>query len=140
MICAFCGGNTFLQFIEHKRNLSGTALFDAFVSSSGTDDAYTFTISALKANEPYTLWLYSAKGRASGNAAFTVGGVTKGVEEIWSLGATKMLTRFDVVSDANGEISGSFAAADANGGAFNGLTLVGNLPDYKSQATVITVK
>jgi len=119
---------------------SGTALLDAFVSSSGTDDAYTFTISALKANEPYTLWLYSANGRASGNAAFTVGGVTKGVEEIWSLGATKMLTRFDVVSDANGEISGTFAAADANGGVFNGITLVGDLPDYKSQATVITIR
>ncbi|MBO7687957.1 MAG: hypothetical protein J6V72_16340, partial [Kiritimatiellae bacterium] len=119
---------------------TGTALLDAFVVSSGTDDAYTFTISELKANEPYTLWLYSANGRASGNAAFTVGGVTKDVEEIWSLGATKMLTRFDVVSDANGEISGTFAAADANGGAFNGLTLVGNLPDYKSQATVITVR
>ena len=119
---------------------SGTALLDAFVTSSGADDAYTFTISELKANEPYTLWLYSANGRASGNAAFTVGGVTKGVEDIWSLGQTKMLTRFDVVSDANGEISGTFAAADANGGAFNGLTLVGNLPDYKSQATVITIK
>ena len=51
-----------------------------------------------------------------------------------------MLTRFDVVSDANGEISGSFAAADENGGAFNGLTLVGELPVYKSQATVITVR
>jgi hypothetical protein len=119
---------------------SGTALLDAFVSSSGTDDAYTFTISALKASEPYTLWLYSANGRASGNAVFTVGGVTKGVEDIWSLGATKMLTRFDVVSDANGEISGTFAAVDSNGGAFNGLTLVGNLPDYKSQSTVITVR
>ena len=58
----------------------------------------------------------------------------------WSLGATPMLTRFDVVSDANGEISGTFTAADENGGAFNGLTLVGELPVYKSQATVITIR
>ena len=27
----------------------------------------------------------------------------------------------------NGEISGTFAAADSNGGAFNGLTLVGDV-------------
>jgi hypothetical protein len=119
---------------------TGTTLLDSFVTSSGSDDTYTFTISKLKENEPYTLYLYSANGNSAGNAVFTVGGVTKGVEEIWSLGATKMLTRFDVVSDANGEISGTFAAADANGGVFNGITLVGDLPDYKSQATVITVR
>ena len=89
---------------------------------------------------PYTLYLYSARGSASGNAAFTVGGVTKGVEDIWSLGATKMLTRFGVVSDARGEIAGTFAAADANGGAFNGLTLVGDLPDYKSPAFILVVR
>ena len=68
------------------------------------------------------------------DAAFIVGGVTKGVEGLWLQG-TKMLTRFDVVSDANGEISGTFAAADSNGGAFNGLTLVGDMP--KIGTTVI---
>jgi hypothetical protein len=119
---------------------TGTALLDAFVTSSGADDAYSFTISALKANEPYTLYLYSANGNSSGNAAFTVGGVTKGVEGLWSIGATPMLTRFDVVSDANGEISGTFAAADGNGGVFNGLTLVGDLPDYKSSSTVLFIR
>ena len=119
---------------------TGTALLDAFVTSSGADDAYSFTISALKANEPYTLYLYSANGNSSGNAAFTVGGVTKGVEGLWSIGATPMLTRFDVVSDANGEISGTFAAADGNGGVFNGLTLVGDLPDYKSSSTVLYIR
>ena len=119
---------------------TGTALLDALVTSSGADDAYSFKISALKANEPYTLYLYSANGRSSGNAAFTVGGVTKGVEDLWSIGATPMLTRFDVVSDANGEISGTFAAADGNGGVFNGLTLVGDLPDYKSPSTVLFIR
>ncbi|MBQ3290559.1 MAG: hypothetical protein IJH50_14245 [Kiritimatiellae bacterium] len=89
----------------------------------------------IRRNEPYTLWLYSAKGNAKGNAAFTVSGATKGAEKTWSLGATKMLTRFDVKSDANGVISGTFAAADGNGGAFNGLTLVGVLP--KTGTTVI---
>ena len=105
---------------------SGTTLLDSFVTSSGTDDTYTFTISNLRKNEPYTLWLYSANGTTAGKAAFTVGGVTKGVEGLWLQG-TKMMTRFDVVSDANGEISGTFAAADSNGGAFNGLTLVGDV-------------
>ena len=119
---------------------TGTALLDAFVTSSGADDAYSFTISALKANEPYTLYLYSANGNSSGNAAFTVGGVTKGVEDLWSIGATPMLTRFNVVSDANGEITGTFAAADGNGGVFNGLTLVGDLPDYKSSSTVLYIR
>ena len=118
---------------------SGTSLLDAFVASSGADDAYAFTISKLKKNEPYTLYLYSANGRASGNAAFTVGGVTKGADGIWLLGG-RILARFDVVSDAHGEIAGTFAAADSNGGAFNGLTLVGELPDYKSHATVITIR
>ena len=106
---------------------SGTTLFDTFVTSSGADDTYTFTISKLRKNEPYTLYLYSASGRTAGNATFTVGGVTKGVDGLWSIGATPMLTRFDVVSDANGEITGTFAAADGNGGAFNGLTLVGDV-------------
>ena len=119
---------------------TGTALLDAFVTSSGADDAYTFTISKLKENEPYTLYLYSANGRTSGNAAFTVGGETKGVDGIWTIGETKMLTRFDVVSDANGEIIGTFAAADGNGGVFNGLTLVGDLPDYKSPSTVLFIR
>ena len=51
-----------------------------------------------------------------------------------------MLTRFDVTSDANGKITGTFAAADANGGAFNGLTLVGALPAYVPTGTLLIVK
>lgn len=115
---------------------TGTALLDAYVASYGTADTYTFTISNLRKNEPYTLWLYSANGRAAGNAAFTVGGVTKGVEGLWLQG-TKMTTRFDVVSDANGEISGTFAAADETGGAFNGLTLVGDVRELKGMMVIL---
>ena len=70
-------------------------------------------------------------------AAFTVGGVTKGVDGLWSLGATPMLTRFDVVSDAKGEISGTFAAADGNGGAFNGLTLVGDIRKHSVLMVIV---
>ena len=117
-----------------------STLLNNYVSSSDTNDTYTFTISALKKNEPYTLWLYSAKGNATGNASFTVGGTTKGAEETWLLGATKMLTRFDVMSDADGVITGTFAAADANGGAFNGLTLVGDLPPYVATGTMVIVR
>ncbi|MBQ3290543.1 MAG: hypothetical protein IJH50_14165 [Kiritimatiellae bacterium] len=117
---------------------TGTTLLDSFVTSSGAEDTYAFTISKLKKNEPYTLYLYSANGRSAGNAAFTVGGVTKGVGGLWSLGATPMLTRFDVTSDANGEITGTFAAADGNGGAFNGLTLVGDI--RKLSGTILLLK
>lgn len=117
-----------------------SSVLDNYVQSSGTSDLYTFTISSLKANEPYTLYLYSAKGGASGNATFTVGGVAKGVEESWSLGATKMLTRFEVKSDANGVITGTFAAADGNGGALNGLTVVGDFPAYKPRGTMLVIR
>ena len=118
---------------------SGTTLLDAFVASSGAEDSYAFTISKLKKNKPYTLYLYSANGHASGNAVFTVGGVTKGAEDIWLLGG-KIVARFDVVSDENGEIAGTFAAADSNGGAFNGLTLVGELPDYRPSGMAVTIR
>ena len=116
---------------------TGTTLLDSFVTSSGADDTYTVTVSNLRKNEPYTLYLYSANGNSSGNAAFTVGGVTKGVDGLWAIGATPMLTRFDVTSDANGEITGTFAAADGNGGAFNGLTLVGDVREYVGMAIII---
>lgn len=115
---------------------TGTTLLDSFVTSSDADDTYTFTISNLKKNEPYTLYLYSANGRSAGNAAFTVGDVTKGVEGIWLLGG-KMVSRFDVMSDENGEISGTFAAADGNGGAFNGLTLVGDVRKHSGMMIIL---
>ena len=126
---------------------TGDAVFFSHVSSSGADDTYTFTVSNLKKNEPYTLYLYSVKSFSTdtpGNATFTVGGVTKGVENMWicssTSGGQKVLTRFDVTSDANGKITGTFAAADANGGAFNGLTLVGALPAYIPTGTLLIVK
>ena len=91
--------------------------------------------------------LYSVKSFSSdtpGNATFSVGGVTKGVENTWicssTSGGQKVLTRFDVTSDANGTITGTFAAADANGGAFNGLTLVGDLPAYVAAGATIIVR
>ena len=63
--------------------------------------------------------------------------MTKGVEGLWSIGATPMLTRFDVTSDANGVISGTFAAADGNGAAFNGLTLVGDVRGFLGMTIII---
>jgi hypothetical protein len=82
-----------------------------------------------------------------GNAKFTVGGVTKSVDETWNMRDAKVLVRFDVTSDANGEISGTFAARDTSslsgsleGGAFNGLTLVGDFPDYVPTATTVVIR
>ena len=127
-----------------SRRTSRTRSTSTFVASSGTDDTYTFTVGNLKKNEPYTLYLYSVKNFSTddlGNATFTVGGATKGLEGAWILGdGQKVLTRFDVTSDANGTIAGTFAAADANGGAFNGLTLVGALPAYVATGTMVIVR
>ena len=121
---------------------SSDANIYSYALSSDATDTYTFTISKLAKNAPYTLYLYSAKGASGGgNATFTVGGVTKELDESWIIvGGVKVLTRFDVMSDANGTITGSFAAADANGGAFNGLTLVGDLPAYIAVGTAIIVR
>ena len=114
----------------------------SYALSSDTTDTYTFTISQHAKNEPYSLYLYGAKSASTGgNATFTVGGVTKSLDESWIIdGGTKVLTRFDTVSDSDGVITGTFAAKDANGGAFNGLTLVGAFPEYKESAFVITVR
>ena len=119
---------------------TGSALHNNWAVSSNASDTYTFTLSKLKANESYTLYLYSAKGGAAGNASFTVGGVAKTPDETWNLRDTKVLARFDATSDANGEITGTFAAADANGGAFNGLTLVGEFPEYDPPGMIIMLR
>lgn len=119
---------------------TGSALHNNWAASTGPSDTYTFTLLKLKKNEPYTLYLYSAKGGAAGNASFTVGGVTKTADEPWNLKDTKVVARFDVESDSRGEISGTFAAADANGGAFNGLTLVGEFPEYDPPGMIIILR
>ena len=119
---------------------TGSALHNNWAASTDDSDTYTFTLSKLKADEPYTLYLYSAKGGAAGNASFTVGGITKTPDETWNLRDVKVLARFDVESDAKGRISGTFAAADSNGGAFNGLTVVGEFPDYIPPGFVLVVR
>ena len=119
---------------------TGSALHNNWAVSSNASDTCTFTLSKLKANESYTLYLYSAKGGAAGNGSFTVGGVTKTADEPWNLKDTKVVARFDVESDSNGEITGTFAAADANGGAFNGLTLVGEFPEYDPPGMIIILR
>ena len=128
------------EIIQKGYGNGPTGLHNIWVASEGSGDTYTLRLSKLKKNEPYTLWLYSAKATAAGNATFTVGGVTKGVEEPWSLGATNMVTRFETLSDANGRIIVAFAAASDEGGAFNGLTLVGEFPEYIEPGMFITVR
>ena len=124
-----------------KETPNGSA-FHSHVSSSDVDDSYTFTVGNLKKNEPYALYLYGVKNSSTGgNATFTVGGITKVLDEVCVFdGNAKTLARFDVTSDANGTITGTFAAADANGGAFNGLTLVGDRPAYIAAGVTIIVR
>jgi hypothetical protein len=120
---------------------SSDALFYSYAESSDSADSYTFTISKLAKNAPYTLYLYSVKSASAlGNATFTVDGETKGIEEAWASDGRKVLTRFDATSDADGVITGSFAAADANGGVFNGLSVVGDFPEFKSPAFMMIVR
>ena len=135
---------------------TGPTLLRIWAKSTDPSDTYTFKLSKLKANEPYTLYLYSSKGTdnnsgtaVDGNAKFTVGGVTKSADETWNMRDAKVLARFDVTSDANGEITGTFAAGDADtsslatslqGGAFNGLTLVGDFPDYVPTGTTVVLR
>ena len=47
---------------------------------------------------------------------------------------------YNFKKNANGEITGKFAAKDTNGGAFNGLSVVGAFPEYQESAFVITVR
>ena len=134
---------------------TGATLLRVWAKSTSPSDTYTFTLSGLKAEEPYTLYLYSSKGTddsgnaVDGNANFTVGGVTKTADETWNMRDAKVLTRFEVTSDASGEIAGTFAAGDADtssvadslkGGAFNGLTLVGEFPDYDPPGAVLILR
>ena len=134
---------------------TGPTLLRIWAKSTGPSDTYTFKLSKLKANEPYTLYLYSSKGTdgsgnaVDGNAKFTIGGVAKTADEMWNMRDAKVLARFEVVSDANGEIAGTFAAGDADtstladslqGGAFCGLTLVGEFPDYVPTGTAISIR
>ncbi len=120
---------------------SNNAEFYSYVSSTDAADTYAFTVSKLAENAPYTLYLYSVKSASElGNAMFTVGGETKGAEETWAADGRKVLARFDATSDANGVITGTFAAADVNGGVFNGLTVVGDFPEYKSPALMIIAR
>ena len=114
---------------------TGCEMLDAGVSSTGSGDTYAFTLSKLEPGAEYTLYFYG-----TGDAQFSIGGVTKGLEEPWCAKDANALACFSAEADSNGQISGTFAAADANGGAFNGLTLVGEFPDYIPEAFVLTFR
>ena len=125
----------FSDAIAAASGSTGCDLLDTGVSSSNTSDGYAFTLSKLTPDAAYTLYLYGA-----GDASFTVGGETKALEGQWfRADYVPCFARFEATADANGEITGTFAAADANGGAFSGLTIVGEFPEYVPEAFVITI-
>jgi hypothetical protein len=111
------------------------AMLDSAVSSSGADDAYSFTLSELVPNAAYSLYFYG-----TGDASFTVGGETKGLEEPWCAKEANALARFNVSADANGEISGTFYATSASGAAFGGLTIVGEFPTYTPPGMMLILR
>ena len=115
---------------------TGCAMLDTGVSSTGAADATAFTVSKLVPGAAYTLYLYG-----TGDAAFTVGGETKGLEGQWlRADCEPCFARFDAAADASGKIAGSFAAASAEGAAFSGLSIVGEFPEYVPNAFVIVVR
>ena len=114
---------------------TGCAMLDSAVASTGAGDAYAFTISRLEPNAAYSLYLYG-----TGDASFTVGGETKGLEEPWCAKETDVLARFDVTADANGEVSGIFSATSASGATFGGLTIVGEFPTYTPPGMMLILR
>jgi hypothetical protein len=115
--------------------LTGCAMLDAAVASTGAGDAYAFTLSKLVPNAPYRLYFYGA-----GDAEFAVGGETKGLEEPWCAGNANAIARFAIDADANGQITGTFSATSANGAAFGGVTIVGEFPDYIPESFILVVR
>ena len=115
---------------------TGCDLLDTGVSSSGTSDGYAFTLSKLTPDAAYTLYLYGA-----GDASFTVGGETKALEGQWfPTDYEPCFAQFAATADANGTVSGTFAASSATGAVFSGLTIVGEFPEYVPEAFVITIR
>ena len=115
--------------------LTGCALLDVAVASTGSADAYAITLSKLVPGASYTLYFYGA-----GDAAFTVGGLTKGLEAPWCAAGANAVTRFEASADAKGMITGSFSASSAAGAAFGGVTIVGEFPDYIPESFIFIVR
>ncbi len=115
--------------------LTGCAMLDAAVASSGADDGYAFTLSKLEPNAAYVLYFYGA-----GDAAFTIGGEMKALDEPWCAKDANVIARFDATADANGQITGTFSATSANGAAFGGVTIVGEFPDYIPESFILVVR
>ena len=114
---------------------TGCDLLDTGAASSGASDSCSFTVAKLTPNAAYTLYLYG-----TGDAAFTVGGETKGLDGLWfRTDYEPCFARFEATADANGEISGTFEAT-ATGDAFSGLSLVGEFPEYVPGAFVLVVR
>ncbi len=114
---------------------TGCAMLDTGVASSGSSDEYDFTVTGLTPGVPYTLYAYSANG-----GVFTVGGETKSPDLIWLVADTATAVRFATLADANGAVSGTFAAPDSSGATFGGLTIVGEFPDFVPAATVVYLR
>ncbi len=109
---------------------TGCAMLD-----TGTADSCTFTVAKLTQNAAYTLYLYG-----TGDAAFTVGGETKFLDGLWFRSDYEpCFARFETTADANGEITGSFAAS-ATGDAFSGLSIVGEFPEFVPSAFVMVLR
>ncbi len=115
---------------------TGCAMLDTGAASVGAGDAYAFTLSKLVPGASYTLYLYG-----TGNASFTIGGETKALEGQWfRTDYAPCFAQFAATADANGTVSGTFAASSATGAVFSGLTVVGDFPDYIPEAFILVVR
>ena len=115
---------------------TGCAMLDTGAASVGAGDAYAFTLSKLVPGASYTLYLYG-----TGDASFTIGGETKALEGQWfRTDYAPCFAQFAATADANGTVSGTFAASSATGAVFSGLTVVGDFPDYIPEAFILVVR
>lgn len=107
------------------------ALLKDGVLSSGTDDAYAFTVSGLLPGETYTFWFYSRRlanvTQTSSNAAgmFTVAGVSDKSSHPWFTSSFGDYANLTVVADGEGCVTGTFASSKDATACWSGLQVSG---------------
>ena len=113
---------------------TAAALFADGVVSTNNTDANAFTLAGLLPNTKYELYFFSraltntppATAKSIVRGTFAVGGATAVSEKTWFADSYGDYARIDAMSNADGEIAGTFCSASATGSAFwCGLQILG---------------
>lgn len=115
--------------IATMTDATDNAFLASGILSEGKDDGYAFVISGLEPNAAYRLCLYGG-GKvgddAANRAAFAVGTVSARADYSWFRRNRGEQAIIDWTADANGEICGTFAAAQNAPVGFFGLQIAGD--------------